>query len=110
VRYDLAFGGNFYAILPLADLGIPFERAEAPRILDAGLAVMTAINKQRLPRAPDNPEIQGCHHVPARRAGIDARRSRHAMVIHPAGSTAPPAAPARARGWPSLHARGRSAR
>src|SRR3954463_2416903 len=23
VRYDLAYGGNFYAILPLADLGIP---------------------------------------------------------------------------------------
>ena len=27
VRYDLAFGGNFYAIIELADLGLPFDRA-----------------------------------------------------------------------------------
>ena len=27
VRYDLAFGGNFYAIVELAKLGLPFERS-----------------------------------------------------------------------------------
>jgi proline racemase len=106
VRYDMAFGGNFYAILPLADLGIPFERAEAPRILDAGLAVMSAINKQRLPVHPDNPEIQGCHHVQLVAPGSDARRSRHAMVIHPGWFDRSPCGTGTSARLAQLHARG----
>jgi proline racemase len=106
VRYDLAFGGNFYAILPLADLGIPFERAEAPRILDAGLAVMSAINKQRLPTHPDNPEIQGCHHVQLVAPGSDARHSRHAMVIHPGWFDRSPCGTGTSARLAQLHARG----
>ncbi len=27
VTYDLAYGGNFYAILPLEEFGLPFDRA-----------------------------------------------------------------------------------
>jgi proline racemase len=37
VRYDIAFGGNFYAILELDQLGIPFGLEHKQRILDAGL-------------------------------------------------------------------------
>jgi len=83
VRYDMAFGGNFYAILPLADLGIPFERARKQEILDAGLAVMASINDQRRPVHPDNPEIAVCHHVQFVAPGSTAEHSRHAMAIHP---------------------------
>jgi proline racemase len=83
VTYDLAFGGNFYAILPLADLGIPFERSEKQRILDAGLAVMDAVNARNRPVHPDNPEIAVCHHVQFLAPGSTAEHSRHAMAIHP---------------------------
>jgi proline racemase len=83
VRYDMAFGGNFYAILPLESLGLPFDRARKQEILDAGLAVMAAINEQRRPVHPDNPEIDVCSHVQLLAPGSDARHSRHAMVIHP---------------------------
>jgi len=83
VRYDMAFGGNFYAILPLADLGIPFERARKQEILDAGLAVMASINDQRRPVHPDTPEIAVCHHVQFVAPGSTAEHSRHAMAIHP---------------------------
>jgi proline racemase len=86
VTYDLAFGGNFYAILPLEQLGIPFDRTDQPtkqRILDAGLALMDAINAQDRPVHPDNPEIAVCHHVQFVAPGSDARHSRHAMAIHP---------------------------
>lgn len=83
VTYDMAFGGNFYAILPLADLGVPFERSEKQRILDAGLAVMDAINEQNRPVHPDNPEIAVCHHVQLVAPGSTAQQSRHAMAIHP---------------------------
>ena len=36
VAYDLAYGGNFYAILPLDRLGLPFDRARKDDILRAG--------------------------------------------------------------------------
>ncbi len=83
VSYDMAFGGNFYAILPLADLAIPFDRKRKQQILDAGLALMDAVNSQRRPVHPDNPEIAVCHHVQFLAPGSTAERSRHAMAIHP---------------------------
>jgi proline racemase len=83
VGYDMAFGGNFYAILPIAQLGIAFERAQKQQILDAGLAIMAAINEQNRPVHPDNPEIAVCHHVQLVAPGSTAQHSRHAMAIHP---------------------------
>jgi proline racemase len=106
VRYDLAFGGNFYAILPLADLGIAFERSEKQRILDAGLAVMAAINEQRRPVHPDNPEIAVCHHVQLLAPGSTAQHSRHAMAIHPGWFDRSPCGTGTSARLAQLHARG----
>lgn len=83
VRYDLAYGGNFYAILPLDAVGLPFERTAGPQIVAAGLAVMEAINAQDRPQHPERPDIRGCHHVQFVAPGSDARHSRHAMAIWP---------------------------
>src|SRR5690606_17868092 len=33
VRYDLAFGGNFYAFVELAELGLPFAREAGQRLI-----------------------------------------------------------------------------
>src|SRR5262249_42424265 len=46
VGYDIAFGGNFYAMVELESLGIPFDRARKDEILHAGLSIMDAINVQ----------------------------------------------------------------
>jgi proline racemase len=83
VRYDLAFGGNFYAIVSLDELGLPFERSAAPRLIDAGLSIMDAINKADRPVHPEDARIAGCHHVYLAAPGSDANQSRHAMAIHP---------------------------
>jgi proline racemase len=83
VGYDLAFGGNFYAIVSLEALGLPFERSAAPRLLEAGLSIMDAINAADRPVHPQDPTINGCHHVYLAAPGSDARHSRHAMAIHP---------------------------
>ncbi|HZN75548.1 MAG TPA: proline racemase family protein [Micromonosporaceae bacterium] len=84
VGYDLAFGGNFYAIVSLADLGLPFDRAASGRLLDAGLSIMDAINDAGRPVHPEDPGINGCHGVYLMAPGSDAKHSRHAMAIHPA--------------------------
>ena len=106
VRYDLAFGGNFYAILGLDQLDIPFDRSEKQRILDAGLSIMDAINEQDRPVHPENPDITGCHHVYLAAPGSDARHSRHAMAIHPGWFDRSPCGTGTSARMAQLHARG----
>jgi proline racemase len=106
VRYDLAYGGNFYAMVELVDLGLPFNRAEKQRLLDAGLAIMDAINDKNRPVHPENPEIGGCHHVQLIAPGSDAKRSRHAMAIHPGWFDRSPCGTGTSARMAQLHARG----
>jgi proline racemase len=83
VPYSLAFGGNFYAMVNLDDVGLPFDRERQRDILDAGLAIMAAINRQDAPRHPQIDGVDHCHHVEFIAPGSTARHSRHAMAIHP---------------------------
>jgi proline racemase len=106
VDYDLAFGGNFYAILGIDQVRLPFDRARKQEILDAGLAVMAAINADGEPVHPANPEIHGCHHVQFVAPGSDARRSRHAMAIHPGWFDRSPCGTGTSARMAQLHARG----
>jgi proline racemase len=83
VRYDLAYGGNFYVFVELAGVGLPFDRAAGQRLLESGMAIIDAIDKADPPVHPDDPAVTGCHGVYFVAPGSDARHSRHAMVIPP---------------------------
>jgi proline racemase len=83
VRYDMAFGGNFYAIVELSELGQEFGKEHAPELLTLGLAIMNAINATDPPIHPENPSIDHVHHVQLVAAGSTAQHSRHAMAIYP---------------------------
>ncbi len=83
VPYSLAFGGNFYAMVDLDDVGLPFDRAHQDDILAAGLAIMDAINTSAPPHHPTIDGVDHCHHVEFIAPGSDAVLSRHAMAIHP---------------------------
>lgn len=109
VGYDIAYGGNFYAFVRLEDLGIPFERAEKQRMLDAGLAIMDAINEQNPVVHPEHPEIDVCHHVYLEAPGSTAQHSRHAMAIHPGWFDRSPCGTGTSARMAQLHARGRLA-
>jgi len=106
VTYDLAFGGNFYAILPLDEFGLPFERERKDDILAAGLALMDAINADSSPVHPENPTINGVHHVYLAAPGSNATRSRHAMAIHPGWFDRSPCGTGTSARMAQLHARG----
>lgn len=83
VPYSMAFGGNFYALVDLDDLGLPFDRSRQQDLLTAGLAIMDAINETARPKHPSLDGVEGCHHVELIAPGSDARHSRHAMAIWP---------------------------
>jgi len=106
VGYDVAFGGNFYAIVETEKLGIPFDRANKAQLLDAGLAIMAAINDQDRPVHPGNREIAGCHHVYLQAPNSTAAHSRHAMAIHPGMFDRSPCGTGTSARMAQLHARG----
>ncbi len=106
VCYDLAYGGNFYAMVDLDRLGLPFERAAKEHLLGAGLAIMAAINEQASPVHVETPAITGCHHVALIAPGSDAKHSRHAMVIHPGWFDRSPCGTGTSARMAQLHARG----
>lgn len=83
VPYSLAFGGNFYAMVDLDAVNLPFDRANQEEILQAGLAIMGAINATNPPRHPEIEGLNHCHHVEFIAPGSTAEYSRHAMAIYP---------------------------
>jgi proline racemase len=106
VSYDMAYGGNFYAILPLKQVGIEFDRANKEAILAAGLQVMAAINDAGEPVHPENPEIRGCHHVQFLAPDATAQHSRHAMAIYPGWFDRSPCGTGTSARLAQLHTRG----
>lgn len=106
VRYDLAYGGNFYAIVALDELGLPFDRAEKERLLDAGLAIMDAINAAEAPVHPEDAGARGVHGCYLAAPGSTAEHSRHAMVIRPRWFDRSPCGTGTSARMAALHARG----
>lgn len=106
VNYDMAYGGNFYAIVDLEALGLPFDRAAKDQLLDAGLKIMTAINAQNRPVHPLREDIAGCHHVYLKAPGSTAAHSRHAMAISPGWFDRSPCGTGTSARMAQLHARG----
>ncbi|SFI65760.1 proline racemase [Streptosporangium canum] len=106
IRYDLAYGGNFYAIVDLDDYGLPFDRKAKNEIVAAGLATMDAINTADEPVHPEDPRIRGVGHVHFTAPGSDARHSRHAMAIYPGWFDRSPCGTGTSARMAQLHARG----
>jgi proline racemase len=106
IDYDIAFGGNFYAIVDIAQIGQPFDRAAQQPIVAAGLAIMDAINAADRPVHPESPEISGCHHVYFAAEGSTPEHSRHAMAIYPGWFDRSPCGTGTSARMAQLHARG----
>ncbi|RGE24329.1 proline racemase family protein [Leucobacter sp. wl10] len=108
VDYDLAFGGNFYAIVELERLGIEWreDRSNQDELLRAALSIMDAINTADEPVHPERPDIRGCHHVYLQAPGSTAEHSRHAMAIHPGWFDRSPCGTGTSARMAQLHARG----
>ncbi|MEN3608764.1 proline racemase family protein [Plantactinospora sp. ZYX-F-223] len=106
IRYDMAFGGNFYTIVEAADLGLPVEPAAVPELIRRGLRVMDAINEQAPPRHPTIPAIDDCRHVQVVQDGTDGADARNAVVIHPGWVDRSPCGTGTSARMAQRHARG----
>jgi len=106
VTYDMAYGGNFYAIVTADELGLIFDRDNSAQIMERGLALMAAINSANPPVHPTESSITGCRHVQVLAPGSTARASKHAMVIHPGWFDRSPCGTGTSARMAQLHARG----
>lgn len=106
IGYDLAYGGNFYAVVDLDSYKLPFDRAAKNEIIAAGLATMEAINAADEPVHPLDSRIRGCHHVYFTAPGSTAAHSRHAMAIYPGWFDRSPCGTGTSARMAQLHARG----
>ncbi len=77
VTYDLAFGGNFYAFVPAASLGLAPTPEHAGELIRAGGLIMDAINAAGEPVHVEDARIRGVHHV------VLHEGARSATSIHP---------------------------
>ncbi|GAA4481591.1 proline racemase family protein [Microbacterium panaciterrae] len=106
ITYSVAFGGNYYALVDLDEVGLPFDRSRQDDIIRAGLAIMDAINTQAPPAHPTLEGANHVHHVEFIAPGSDAVRSRHAMAIHPGWFDRSPCGTGTSARMAELHARG----
>jgi proline racemase len=106
VRLDLAFGGNFYAILPAASAGLEVDPGRAPALIERGLELMAAVNDAVRPVHPADERIAGCRHVIFTAPGGDGASARGAVAIHPGWLDRSPCGTGTSARMAQLHARG----
>ncbi len=109
INVDVAFGGNFCAIVDTEQLSLPFAPSDVTarqQMLQAGLSIMSAVTDQVAPTHPEHSEISGCRHVYMAAPGSNSTRSRHAMVIHPGWFDRSPCGTGTSARMAQLYARG----
>ena len=106
---DLAFGGNFYAIVPAADLGLSLEVSLARELAAAGLAVMRAVDDVDLPVHPADPAIRGCLHTLLTAPGSDGVDSAGTVVVYTGVIDRSPCGTGTSARMAQLHGRGQLA-
>jgi proline racemase len=107
LSYDMAFGGNFYALLPAEEAGVSVEPARADELIERGRELMAAIEATAPPVHPGDERIAGCRHVVFTAPGEDGPRSqRSATSIHPGWIDRSPCGTGTSARLAQLHARG----
>jgi proline racemase len=106
ITYDMAYGGNFYAITPAAGAGLTVDPARSGELVERGLQVMAAINATERPEHPEDPRIAGCHHVVFHEPGHGGAHAKAATSIHPGWLDRSPCGTGTSARMAQLHARG----
>jgi proline racemase len=106
VVLDLAWGGNFYALVPASSVGQRVVPEAYDELVKAGLAIMGAVNRQLSFAHPEHQSVDGCHHVVFTEAGDGDVSGRSAVAIHPGWLDRSPCGTGTCARMAQLHARG----
>jgi proline racemase len=106
VAYDLAFGGNFFAIVDAASVGLEVAPERSQALIDAGLAIIAAVDRAESPVHPEDERIAGVKHAIFTAPGRDGSDARNATAIHPGWLDRSPCGTGTCARMAQLHARG----
>jgi proline racemase len=109
VPYDMAFGGNFYALVEASAAGLAVDPARADELISAGLELMAAIDAGERPVHPEDGRIAGCRHVVFHEPGRDGADAVAATTIHPGWLDRSPSGTGTSARMAQHHARGERA-
>jgi proline racemase len=101
IECDIAFGGNFYAFVPVDKV----DAARAGEYIARGAEIMERINEDP-PVHPEDTRIAGCRHVVFHAPGLDGAHARNATSIHPGWLDRSPCGTGTSARMALLHANG----
>ncbi len=107
VIVDIAYGGNFYAILPAESVGLEIRPEHANEIMSCGTKIWKAVNEQVEIHHPEEPEIDCVNYVEFSTAPTHpAATMKNAVVVPPAGIDRSPCGTGTSAKMATLHAKG----
>jgi proline racemase len=101
ITADIAFGGNFYALVPVDAV----DPADGEAFIRRGAEIMALVNEDP-PLHPLDDRIAGCRHVVFHAPGRDGAQARNATSIHPGWLDRSPCGTGTSARMAALHARG----
>jgi 4-hydroxyproline epimerase len=82
LKFDVAYGGNFYAIVDVQDHFNGLEAYPADQLIAWGRALREDINRRYTFVHPEDPSIEGCSHIMWTGAVIDSTSTARSAVIY----------------------------
>ena len=104
VPYDMAYGGNFYALVEASAAGVVVDPERSDELIARGMGIMAAINRTDMPVHPEDARISGCRHVVFYEDSPGG--SRNATAIEPGWLDRSPCGTGTSARMAALHARG----
>lgn len=83
VEYAMVYGGNFYPVIDAHKLDLVLELGNKDELVAVGLKIIDAVNEQRPPVHPTDPNIKGIHHAQFIQQGEDGAATRNAVLNVP---------------------------
>ncbi|MEZ0002935.1 proline racemase family protein [Sinorhizobium fredii] len=106
IKLDLCFGGVFYALVDVNQIGTTIDKANARRIVEAGMALKDLVNRTLPVVHPEIPEIKGVAYVMFRDTEADGT-VRTCTTMWPGRVDRSPCGTGSSANLATLHARGK---
>jgi proline racemase/trans-L-3-hydroxyproline dehydratase len=107
VVLDIAYGGNFYAILPAEAVGLEIDPQHDSEIISLGTRIWRAANEQVDIHHPEEPEIDSINYVEFSAPATDPKATmKNAVAVPPAGIDRSPCGTGTSAKMATLYAKG----
>ncbi|MBW1730258.1 MAG: proline racemase family protein [Deltaproteobacteria bacterium] len=107
VKTDIAYGGNFYAILEAQSVGLEIRSDQVHKIIAFGTKIWRAVNEEIEIHHPEKPEIDCVNYVEFSAPATNPKANmKNAVVVPPGGIDRSPCGTGTSAKMAILHAKG----